>query len=583
MNKINKNLNIFLSFILLGLIISAIYFTYNYAYLEDEVTSIQVVANEKGFLQVKPMVFISKANEGNINLRKSYKFKKIKDSLFSVVFSDPIKLRKFRLYIPKVNQKTHIYEAAVFTQKQKTNLDFSNISIYEKLKLQNKGQGLKLETTESYGYIEFNKTFFYKSDFSKTLGLTLTILALSLLMAFVYLLLKEYVKGFFNFFSIPNVAIVTVILTIFLPAPIYNISLIISGLLLVRKKIFKEVLNNKLSLIIISFFLVYLFNNLFISVEGYKSMGTIDRFLPFLVLSLIIPLVTTKKVLIFFPLVAFTIGFYFLMTSLINVFVYDNEVFLSFNFFTKYLHPVYFSYLLFFSILYIDSTFLGKKKYILVFILFVFMIFSGSKIVSLFTLVIVGVNFLKDKKKLLLFIPLFLFLFLFSPFKSRFQEVLRLNDLSILDVEHIERHNDERINGLTFRLILWREALATMSGKDYIFGKGVTKNTEKILENRLIKLGLTHHSKYNPHNQYVDTFWRTGILGLFFLLLIPLYSLHTGIKTRNGMLIQFSLFMLVIMFTESIFGRVNGVYFFTTVLLLMMNLNTINEDSHIRN
>ena len=47
MNKINKNLNIFLSFILLGLIISAIYFTYNYAYLEDEVTSIQVVANER--------------------------------------------------------------------------------------------------------------------------------------------------------------------------------------------------------------------------------------------------------------------------------------------------------------------------------------------------------------------------------------------------------------------------------------------------------------------------------------------------------------------------------------------------------
>ena len=99
----------------------------------------------------------------------------------------------------------------------------------------------------------------------------------------------------------------------------------------------------------------------------------------------------------------------------------------------------------------------------------------------------------------------------------------------------------------------------------------------------LKKLGLNQHQNYNPHNQYVDTFWRTGILGLILLIMIPLYSLRWAIKNKEVVLIQFSALMLVVMLTESIFGRVRGIYFFTLVIVLLINSPKKNENSDIRN
>ena len=121
------------------------------------------------------------------------------------------------------------------------------------------------------------------------------------------------------------------------------------------------------------------------------------------------------------------------------------------------------------------------------------------------------------------------------------------------------------------RLILWRETLATMNGFDYLLGKGVTRATNKTLENRLDNLGMRRHLTFNPHNQYIDTFWRTGIIGLVLLISIPIYSLLIGIKRKDKLIILFSFFMIAVMFSESIFGRVRGIYFFTTILLVLIN------------
>jgi O-antigen ligase len=198
---------------------------------------------------------------------------------------------------------------------------------------------------------------------------------------------------------------------------------------------------------------------------------------------------------------------------------------------------------------------------------------------SLLVLIITHVN---NKKIFIIIIPITFVIILFSPLKSRFNDILNQKDFSILQEKRIVDEADPRINGLTFRLILWREALNTMHGKDYVLGKGVTDQTDKLLEDRLVNLGLLSHKSFNPHNQYVDTFWRTGVFGLVLLILIPIYSLVIGIKRKDKLIIQFSLFMFVVMWTESIFGRVNGVYFFTTVILILMNSNKVNENSNTR-
>ena len=74
----------------------------------------------------------------------------------------------------------------------------------------------------------------------------------------------------------------------------------------------------------------------------------------------------------------------------------------------------------------------------------------------------------------------------------------------------------------------------TMKGVDYLIGKGVTDSAEDELSLRLNNLGLTKHEEYNPHNQYVDTFWRTGVIGSDIPLLIPLYGIFYGIKNKDS-------------------------------------------------
>ena len=46
-----------------------------------------------------------------------------------------------------------------------------------------------------------------------------------------------------------------------------------------------------------------------------------------------------------------------------------------------------------------------------------------------------------------------------------------------------------------------------------------------------------------------------------------------GVKQKSGMLLIITSFLFFSMLTESVFGRVRGVYFITTILLILTNSN----------
>jgi len=207
-----------------------------------------------------------------------------------------------------------------------------------------------------------------------------------------------------------------------------------------------------------------------------------------------------------------------------------------------------------------------------------FLIFLGSKLVIVISILLYLLLLIKFKKTSILYIglifPFLISVFLFKPLQQRFDEVLNLNDLSVLKVNKLENSNDSRINGLTLRFILWRESVATLSGwKEFTFGNGVSKSKLNDLNNRLGNFGLKNHLHYNSHNQYVDTFWRTGFIGLIALILIFITAFRMGLEQKNRMLLIVTLFLFCSMLTESVFGRVRGVYFITTILLILTNSN----------
>lgn len=547
--------------------------------LNEKINSIEVTTKSEIDKKTIPLVYITKDSDEATDFDKPYLFQKTKDSTYSAILDTKLKVRQIRLYFNSPVNDFHLYEIKLLTQNEVKSILLDDISTVKNLTLTKNRNKYTIDITGNHSYIELPKTYIYSSDFKNIHQLILSLLAVLILIVLVLKNLKPIEVKPLN---VANITVGLLVLTEFLPAPIYNIALILMAALNLRSISWAAIKHHKTNLFVIGFFLIYLLNNLLVSEESFKEMSTIERFLPFVILGVILPAIAHRKSLGLFPLSAFIIGFGLLITSIFDVYIHQNVMFLSFDLFAKYLHPVYFSYLLFFSICFIELEYKGKQKYILEFVLFMFLVFCGSKMVLLFSMMIVLFNLINTKKKSLLILPLALIVILFSPLKHRFSEILNKEDLTVLNEKRIKNPYDARVNGLTLRLMLWREALATMNGSDYIFGKGTTAQTNKLLEKRLYNLGLINHLGFNPHSQYVDTFWRTGIIGLLLLILIPVYSLVVGIKRKDKLLVQFSLFMLAVMCSESIFGRVNGVYFFTTAILILINTNTFNEDSHIR-
>lgn len=572
----NKPVLILVSIFFLIFIVLSLYTIKNYNYIGDRSTSVELTFNTEVGSHGVPIMYVKGKSDSKINYGRVYNFKSQDRKTFSAKLDDTLKLRGFKLYFEYPNQRVTIksFDIIANSQRYPINLaeecDLVNIDIE-----QGDYKGWTFDVLKTNGNIEFTKRFLYPSDFNSIYKLLIPISILAILITFI---INNFNYHFdrFKIVNLSDVSLALIIITIFLPAPIYNIALIVGLVLNLNKLKIKNVLKNKLNLIVLAFFTIYLLNNLFLVSGGYNSMSTIERFLPFFILTILIPNIANRRYLALFPLSAIGIGFYLLVTSILDAFIHDSITFLSFENFAKYLHPVYYSYLLFFSILYIQYNYFGKDKYVLQLLLFMFLIFSGSKMVLFTVLIVFCAIFLKSRKGLLYLLPILVVVFLFSPLKSRFVEILNLEDISILNEKYIEVE-DSRINGLTFRLIIWREALSTMNGIDYIFGEGVTKYTEKILEEELIDVGMIQYKDYNPHNQYIDTFWRTGVVGLLFLILIPLYSLKIGVNKKDNLIVCFSLFMIAIMFSESIFGRVNGIYFFTTILLILLNTIEFNE------
>ena len=120
-----------------------------------------------------------------------------------------------------------------------------------------------------------------------------------------------------------------------------------------------------------------------------------------------------------------------------------------------------------------------------------------------------------------------------------------------------------------------------------LFGIGTALESSNVLTNRLEKRGLEKgHTKYDPHNQYITTVYKTGVLGLLMLLLICFYTLLNAIKTKNKLAFYTIIMFIVAMMAESLLQRVVGIYFFTCILLLLSSLkfssNNYFENSNFR-
>lgn len=542
-------------FIVSSFLLVFIYFNKSFVKTDAKINKIEIISNS--VLNDNELILYVAENK-DIDYVKPYKFTKINDSVYSTNLDKETNLSKFRIYFPFQNKNLYIKSISI---NNRININLSKFRTSDDLKFKNN----ILNCYSENGYIE--SPFFYYNNHNL---LFITVLIIIIMLIIITLFEKSDLFKF-DVNKPSSIGIIFFIISIYLPPPIYNIGLVVSLIFIVQEFKFNYFISNKMNLLFILYFLILFLNDIFIGIEGITNLKATEKYLPFLILPIYASTVRNEKYLIFFPISAIFLGFGMLITSLINAIMIGNLNFISFNDFTKYVHPVYFSYLLFFSIFFVK---LNCKKYSihLQTILFLFLVLSGSKLVLITTLIAYLFFFFKQKNVVIIIISFLLVLLVFSPTKERFQEVLSIGDLNATNQEYFENPNDNQINGLTIRLILWEESLkATSTFEKILYGNGVSSETRDIMKSRMIKRGLKSHSDYMSHNQYVETFMKSGLIGLISLLSIIIYCFYIYIKRKNKMLLVISFILCCSMLTESVFERVTGIYFFSTVILLILN------------
>lgn len=551
--------------------LSIFYVNKNYLSFNGSINTIKIQTNKATLDRGIPIMYANKENNPSIDFTKTYRFQRKSDSVIQISNLDIDPISKFRIYFEVPGDSFKIEKIEIFNKLQSHAVQLDEIKKKQKIKI----HGINYFDVQGInGFIEYP---FIIVD-------SIPYLHLFLVISFLVVL----IGGVVFFTSIldclfetdkKNYIFILFLISIYLNAPIYNITLILGLLYYIKSfdwNVFKE---NKINFLIIVFFLIYLVNVILIQDYNSPDFSTVERFLPFIFIPILMASVKIDNAIYFLMLSALFICIYLFSIAVLNLILLHNIEYLSFSEFSDIYHPVYLSYLVFFSICYLQLYYPHRDKYIIELFLFVSLVFLGSKLVLIIALPLYFLVLFKSKKSQISFlfflIAFFVIVSLFKPIRDRFSDVLEIQDITILQEDKINNPNDPRINGLTLRLILWREAIKTIEGaSELVFGNGVSKFKRDDLRIRMDNLGFKYQSKFNPHNQYINTFWETGLLGLLCLILILAESFKMSrIDVQNKLLLIFVIFFILSMLSESIFGRVRGIYIFTTLILILTNTN----------
>ncbi len=488
-----------------------------------------------------------------------------------------MKIRKFRIYIVKDTDSVILNNVKLLYADRSESLPANEFNTDKLRKITP-----ELYASELSAFFELKKSRITVPEL--VLAEILILLFCLPLVLFMTYLYARSIRHFYVPFHLKSFGVGLYLFSIFLPLPFFNIGFMISFALIVMDFDYRRFLAGKLGLLVLVYFLWFVISNVFVS-ESF-NMKLFETMLPFFFLPFYIACLPQRHYLWVFPVAALIFSLYFLLTSFIDYSFFRNVSVFSFDGFTKYVHPVYFSYLLVFSIMYLElSDEKHFNKWLFLPVLGLALLCCGSKLMIVTTGLFYALQLFKTKPYVgYAFIAIAVAAVLvFAPTRKRFQEIVNPKSFSILKEDPIVSKNDERLTGVTVRLIIWQESLETFNTvKQILFGQGVDQAADHLLQNRLASRNVdASHIKYDPHNQYITTFYKLGSVGLLILLAICAYVFRVARSRHNRLLLFSALLFIIAMFTESVLQRATGIFFFITIFLLQTFL--IFNPTHLEN
>ncbi len=362
----------------------------------------------------------------------------------------------------------------------------------------------------------------------------------------------------------------------------------------------RKMLTNKWSYVFILFFIIHALGYFF-SINKSEALSSIEIKLPFIFLPLLIFTsnfneLQLKKIVISFVsgcvLLAFTCLFratylYYAMDT--NAFFYSD--------FTYFLHPSYFSMYFVFAQLIVMlyyKTWLSHLKYLnlkigfisLVFLVCIFLASSKMGVITAFTILPVTLFVLLInrgyKKSMIVFLVALISIIgiAYKLFPSPFQRLQTAFTVTTSS-QSIDLSATE---STAVRILIWKQAINIIK-ENFVFGT-TPGDANDALYQSYQKNGLTGaiKKKLNAHNQFLQTFIGTGILGFILLFLMTIGAIVFGFIKRNYALVLFNFLITFNFLVESMLQAQAGFIFFTFFLcfLLQYHLGKFTNQNNIQ-
>ena len=354
----------------------------------------------------------------------------------------------------------------------------------------------------------------------------------------------------------------------------------------------QRVFSNKWSYVLLSFFIIHAIGYFF-SIDKTDALNAIEIKLSFLAFPILFfsshyNELQVKKIVISFVSGCILATFICLLrASYLYVFEDFNAFFYSE--FSYFMHPSYFAmYLIFAQIIVMlyypkwlsHLTNLGVKIGFmsLIFLVSIFLCSSKMGLITAFLLLPITlciILFNKGYKKVIVALVVGLLISIAAAYKlfptpfERMKVAFKVTSSS----EIIDKTNAE---STAVRILIWQESIKLIE-TNFWFGTTAGDSNDKLVE-AYEREGLTGalNKKLNAHNQFLQTFIGTGILGFVLLLIMTIGSLVYGSIQRNYVLVLFSILMMCNFMVESMLQAQAGFIFFVFFLCLLLKY-TVNQ------
>jgi O-antigen ligase len=332
---------------------------------------------------------------------------------------------------------------------------------------------------------------------------------------------------------------------------------------------------------------------LYNSIDLSKSLALVFRTLPILLLPFLI--LNTSRISVkkgftvleyYFPLLTLIIMYCYVITA------YSFELlgmgdYLYYSHFSEILdiHTTYIGALINIAILFLINNIHNKNRALIVFyylLFFILQIFIASKI-SLLVCSFLGLYIFVNIKLPILVKILAVLLPVVILFNSKDLIEDRLSGIkldSTSEVNYSYLLQSFLSNDINYRYLLWKSHIESLEPREVLLGKGsYPDHTDKIEKYKQYNLEVAELRNFNAHNQFIETYYRYGLLGLFLFLTHCLFLFYYCIKSKDRYLLVVLISILIYFMFESFLIRSFGIVLYGFILVyLLVKFNSIEKE-----